>query len=54
MSDTSSKKRDYVREYLLYLQVEKGLAKNSLESYERDLTRLKDWSEKNDFDFISF
>jgi integrase/recombinase XerD len=52
MSDTSSKKRDYVREYLLYLQVEKGLAKNSLESYERDLTRLKDWSEKNDFDLL--
>lgn len=42
--------RDLIREYLSYLRVEKGLAKNSLESYERDLAKLSAWTEKNGFD----
>jgi integrase/recombinase XerD len=52
MTFEASKKRDLVREYLSYLQVEKGLAKNSLASYARDLAKLKTWSEKNNFDVI--
>lgn len=38
-------KRDLVREFLTYIQVEKGLARNSLESYGRDLARLSSWAE---------
>ena len=37
--------RDLVREFLSYMQVEKGLARNSLESYGRDLARLQAWAE---------
>lgn len=44
--------RDLVKEYLSYLRVEKGLAKNSLESYERDLARLSKWCAKTGFDIM--
>ena len=36
--------RDLVREFLTYIQVEKGLSTNTLESYRRDLSRLQRWS----------
>src|SRR6185503_8177066 len=39
--------RDFVKEFLTYLQVEKGLARHSLQSYRRDLTRLQTYANKN-------
>lgn len=39
--------RDLIKEFLTYVQVEKGLARLTLESYSRDLTRLKDWAVKS-------
>ena len=38
--------RDFPKEFLTYLQVEKGLARHSLESYRRDLYRLQAWAER--------
>jgi len=42
--------RDLIREYISYLRVEKGLAKNSLSAYEGDLARLSVWAEKNNLE----
>ncbi|MEP6920247.1 MAG: site-specific tyrosine recombinase XerD [bacterium] len=38
--------RDLVKEFLTYIQVEKGLARHTLESYARDLARLDKWATK--------
>jgi integrase/recombinase XerD len=46
-------KRDLVKEFLSYLQVEKGLSKNSFESYRRDLQKLVVWSEKNGLEIVT-
>ena len=45
--------RDYIREYLSYLRVEKGLAANSIDAYERDLLKLREWTSKNGLDLLA-
>jgi integrase/recombinase XerD len=45
--------RDLVREYISYLRAEKGLAKNSLDAYQRDLGKLSAWAEKNGLDLLT-
>ena len=44
--------RDQIREYISYVRVEKGLSKNSLEAYERDLRKLEAWAVKNGFELL--
>src|SRR5690349_2043259 len=39
--------RDFIKEFLSYIQVEKGLARQTLESYKRDLDRLQAWANAN-------
>jgi integrase/recombinase XerD len=36
--------RDLTREFLTYIQVEKGLSANTLQNYARDIRRLQVWS----------
>jgi integrase/recombinase XerD len=42
MSERSE--RDFIREFLGYIQVEKGLSPNTLASYARDLAKLERWA----------
>ena len=42
-----SRNRDLAREFLTYLQVEKGLAANTLQSYARDIEKLAAWAHAN-------
>ena len=45
--------RDLIREYLSYCRVEKGLAANSIASYESDLDKLRVWASKNGLDLLT-
>jgi len=42
-----SNNRDLVREFLAYIQVEKGLSANTLQSYARDIAKLQNWAGEN-------
>jgi len=42
-----SGQRDLVKEFLTYVQVEKGLSRHTVESYGGDLTKLVGWAQKS-------
>ena len=41
-----TQQRDLIKEFITFIQVEKGLARLTLESYSRDLARLNSWAAK--------
>lgn len=41
---TTTQQRDLAKEFLTYIQVEKGLARHTLKSYATDLKRLESWA----------
>lgn len=45
--------RDLIKEHLSYLRVERGLSKNSIAAYERDLARLKNWADSEGLDYAN-
>ncbi len=45
-------KRSLTKEYLSYLQVERGLAKNSLASYRRDIAKLENFAVDENLDVV--
>lgn len=45
--------RDLILEYLSFVKVEKGLSTNSIESYGRDLAKLRAWAVKNGMDVMT-
>lgn len=44
--------RDLIREYVVFLKAEKGLSKNSVEAYTRDLKKLEAWCEKAGIEIV--
>ena len=52
MLQSQTDTRNFIREYLSYVKVEKGLSANSLQAYERDLAKLRLWTEKNGLDVV--
>ena len=52
MSEIFHNKRDLTREFLSYLQVERGLSKNSIAAYRRDMGKLKKFAEGKQLELV--
>ncbi len=50
---TQTPENEYIRRYLAYLKVEKGLAANSLEAYRNDLSKLSSFANEREKDLLS-
>ena len=50
---TQTFENEYIRRYLAYLKVEKGLAANSLEAYRNDLSKLSSFANEREKDLLS-
>ena len=48
-----AKERNLTKEFITFIQVEKGLARHTLESYTRDLARLQSWAIKSNKEISS-
>ena len=44
---TQAAQRDFVKEFLIYVQVEKGLARHTVASYRNDLRRLSEFAARS-------
>ena len=53
MQSSPDVSREWIREYLSFCKVEKGLAANSIVSYERDLSKLDKWVDKNGLELFT-
>lgn len=47
MAEPAVNHRDLTKEFITFIQVEKGLARHTLESYTRDLAKLNSWALRN-------
>lgn len=47
MTEPAVNHRDLTKEFITFIQVEKGLARHTLESYTRDLAKLNSWALRN-------
>jgi integrase/recombinase XerD len=53
MLNTQTSENELIRRYLAYLKVEKGLARNSLDAYSNDLSKLNSFANEHEKELLS-